>query len=372
MRVLLTSTSYPVDAEDWRGRFIADMAQSLAQTSGINLEIWAPRGALPQGAIHATTESEALWLKHLTEQGGIAQLLRRRGPFALGSVLGLLARLRDVYRRTDADILHINWLQNALPLSACRKPALVTVLGSDFALLKLPGMAPLLRRAFCNRRVILAPNAGWMADQLMRDFGDVAEVRPIPFGIAPRWFDVVRETPKAPPYNWLAVARLTPGKLGTLFDWGADVFGGGEHVLHLFGPRQDASITIPNWVRYHGPTHPAALACEWFPKASGLITLSRHDEGRPQVVLEAMASGLPVIASTLAAHREIIRHGETGMLVDSPEDLRAALNNLSCAPGNLAIGQAARAWVHECIGTWSDSAGRYLAAYRDLLEKEQP
>jgi glycosyltransferase involved in cell wall biosynthesis len=62
---------------------------------------------------------------------------------------------------------------------------------------------------------------------------------------------------------------------------------------------------------------PRALLEEWFPQAAGLITLSQHDEGRPQVLLEAMAARLPVIASNLPAHRDLIRSGETGMLVDS-------------------------------------------------------
>jgi glycosyltransferase involved in cell wall biosynthesis len=371
MRVLLTSTSYPADAQDWRGRFIADMAAALAEKNGVDLEIWAPHGTLPAGAHHATTEAEALWLEQLTHQGGIAQLLRRRGPLALGAALGLLSRLSAVYRRTDADVLHINWLQNALPLGSCRQPALVTVLGSDFALLKLPGMVTLLRRAFRGRRVILAPNAGWMTDKLTRKFGDMAEVRPIPFGIALHWFDVARAIPQSAPYHWLAVTRITPGKLGALFEWGAGVFGE-RHVLHLFGPRQDESIILPDWVRYHGPTHPAALMETWFPQATGLITLSRHDEGRPQVVLEAMAAGLPVVASPLAAHREIIRHGETGMLVDSPQALRTALEQLARPADNHAAGMAARAWASEHIGTWRDCAERYLAAYRDLLGERRP
>lgn len=370
MRVLLTSTSYPSDAQDWRGRFIYDMAGALAKKAEANLEIWAPPGVLPREVSYAATDSEAEWLKQLTQLGGIAQLLRKRGPFALGKAWGLLAHLRDVYRRSPADILHINWLQNALPLAVTRKPALVTVLGSDFALLKLPGMVAMLRRSFRGRRVILAPNAGWMVEKLEQCFGDLAEVRSIPFGIDPAWFDVRRTASQDEPLNWLAVTRLTPGKLGSLFEWGEGVFGNRD-MLHLFGPRQDAGITIPDWVRYHGPTHPAALREEWFPKAAGLITLSRHDEGRPQVMLEAMAAGLPIIASALPAHQEILRHEINGMLVNSPQELQAALDFLADASSNNVMGAAARAWVSGEIGTWDDCAARYVAAYRNLLERPE-
>lgn len=367
MRVLLTSTSYPSDLQDWRGRFISDMVCALANQNGLDLEVWAPPGELPQCARYFATENEAVWLGQMMQHGGIMQLVRKRGPFALHKVWRLLTHLRAAYRRSPADILHINWLQNALPLNACRKPALVTVLGSDLALLKLPGMVTMLRRVFRGRRVILAPNADWMVSKLVHYFGDQVEVRTIPFGIDLAWFNVKRVVDPALPLNWLAVTRLTPGKLGSLFEWGQDVFGD-RHILHLFGPRQDADIVVPDWVRYHGSTHPAALREEWFPKAAGLITLSRHDEGRPQVMLEAMAAGLPVIASMLPAHREIIQNGRTGVLVDRPEELRAALDYLADSSSNDNMGMAARAWVRDEIGTWDDCAARYVAAYRDLLE----
>ena len=43
----MTSTSYPVSAEDWRGRFIANLAAALAQNDAVSLSLWAPPGDLP-------------------------------------------------------------------------------------------------------------------------------------------------------------------------------------------------------------------------------------------------------------------------------------------------------------------------------------
>jgi glycosyltransferase involved in cell wall biosynthesis len=39
------------------------------------------------------------------------------------------------------------------------------------------------------------------------------------------------------------------------------------------------------------------------------------DEGMPNAMMEAMACGLPVIASNIAAHRNLIEHGSNGLLV---------------------------------------------------------
>jgi glycosyltransferase involved in cell wall biosynthesis len=365
LKVLMTSTSYPENAQDWRGRFIANLAAALARREEITLSLWAPPGDLPDNVTAATTPNDARWLRRLSQQGGIAHLLRKRRMFAAVTVIQLLARLGRSYRHQPVDVCHINWLQNALPLWGTRTPALITVLGSDFGLLRVPGMKALVRAVLRQRRAILAPNAEWMRFELERVFGDLAEICPITFGVDDPWFKVTRRPPEQV-RHWLTITRLTRNKIGGLFDWGEGLFGK-DRQLHLFGPMQE-EIELPHWVQYHGPTHPNELLHTWFPQACGLITLSRHDEGRPQVMLEAMAAGLPVIASDLPAHRDIVQHRETGWLAAAPDDLRRGLDWLEEPTHNLEAGEAARTWVRASIGTWDDCADRYAVAYRRLLE----
>ena len=133
------------------------------------------------------------------------------------------------------------------------------------------------------------------------------------------------------------------------------------------GPHQDKKVVIPSWLNYPGSTNPLELKSTWFPRASGLISLSRHDEGRPQVMLEAMAAGLPIIASDMPAHCDIIRNGETGFIVSSPDQLRNALDYLSVPVNNERMGAAARNHVQKHYGTWQDCASRYCAAYNMLM-----
>ena len=368
LKVLMVSTSYPENAQDWRGRFIFNMMNALARRDEIELSLWAPPGELPDNVQDAATPEDTLWLKRLSRQGGIAHILKNRGILAAGTVIRLLARLGWCYRRQPVDVYHINWLQNALPLWGTRPPALITVLGSDFGMLRLPGMTSLIRTVLRQRRAILAPNAEWMRPELERLFGDLAEICPIAFGVDDAWFTVKRR-PQEGDRHWLAITRLTRSKIGDLFDWGAGLFGD-HRQLHLFGPMQE-QIELPAWVQYHGATHPEELLNTWFPQACGLITLSRHDEGMPQVMLEAMAAGLPVIASTLPAHQEIINNGKTGMLVASQQEFQAALDFLDERSSNDALGAAAKAWVSEHIGTWDDCAGRYVASYRNLMESRE-
>ncbi len=362
LHLFMVSTSYPVDARDWQGRFIADMAVAVGARAGTELTLWAPPGTLPEGVESGLLGDDADWLRALSRRGGIASLLRTNRSAGGVAAVGLLRRLWRAYRHHRPDVAHVNWLQNALPLWGTRTPALVTVLGSDFGLLALPGMVRALRRVFRQRRTILAPNANWMSPQLSAWFGNVAEIRPIPFGVDAHWFEVARIP--APP-RWLAVLRLTRAKIGPLFEWGEGLFGP-TRELHLFGPMQE-EMHIPAWLHYHGATHPAELRDIWFPQAAGLLTLSCHDEGRPQVILEAMAAGLPVIASDLPAHRDAIRAGETGCLVATREDFARALEHLDLPEENQRMGQMARDWARTTVGTWDDCAARYATAYADVL-----
>ncbi len=359
--ILMISTSYPANAEDWKGRFIADMAQSIASRQDLALSLWAPPGEHPDNVTDATTAADKIWLWNLLEQGGIASQLRKKNITSLKLATGLLIRLYKAYRRESPELAHVNWLQNAIPLWGTKTPALITVLGSDYGLLNMPGMTSMLRAVFRQRPTILAPNAAWMVPRLEKSFGDLAKVVTVPFGVDRRWFEIDRTD--AEPGCWLAITRITSKKIGDLFTWGEGLFE--NRTLHLFGPMQE-QIDLPSWVVHHGPTHPSELCDTWFPRATGLITLSRHDEGRPQVMLEAMAAGLPIIASDLPAHRDFIQHGETGWLVNNHEELGSALSALDDMEFNQTIGEAARGWIKKTIGDWDDCAARYAALYNEL------
>lgn len=363
IHVLMISTSYPETRQDWPGRFIANMAEALARREDMRLALWAPPGEHSETIELATLPDESKWLRQLLRLGGIAHLLRASPMRGWLAAAGLLRRLRQVYRRYhDVDVIHVNWLQNALPLRGNDRPAVISVLGNDFGLLRLPGMVAVLRAMLRGRRAILAPNADWMSDELTQRFGDLAEIRPIPFGVDNPWFAVERRIAWEGPRRWVAVTRLTRRKIGDLFEWGEGLFDD-QRQLHLFGPMQE-TLTVPDWVHYHGSTHPQVLLEEWFPRATGLVTLSRHDEGRPQVLLEAMAASLPVVASGLPAHRDLIRSGETGALVDSRLEFEAALRDLESPVANQSLGLAAREWIKNTMGTWDDCAARYHAAYQ--------
>lgn len=365
LRVLMASTSYPANRDDWKGRFIYDLCNALGKRADVALYLWAPHGDLPAG-VHTANADDARWLADMLALGGIAHLLRTRPLSGLSFASGILRRLRRAGRVASPQLYHLNWLQLALGVPADRRPLYISVLGTDFKLLGLPGMKTLIRHTFRHRPVMLAPNAGWMVEPLSEAFGTCAEISANPFGVDDAWFEAARRAPTLP--TWLVVSRVTRDKLGDLLAWGEGLFGPSRRLI-LLGPRQE-QFELPSWIDYQGPTNPEALRGRWFPEATGLLTLSRHAEGRPQVMIEAMAAGLPVVASHIPAHDDLLIDGETGHLPGSPVELRDALEASEQAEIGTRIGNHARMWTQENIGTWDDHARRCLGHYRRLLVQE--
>jgi glycosyltransferase involved in cell wall biosynthesis len=96
--------------------------------------------------------------------------------------------------------------------------------------------------------------------------------------------------------------------------------------------------------------------------ASDVLTLPSWSEGYPNVVVEALACGRPVVATDVGGTREIVRE-DNGILVP-PRDvgaLRAAL-----------AGALARRWDHAAIAagmkrTWDDVAAETLSVCESVI-----
>jgi glycosyltransferase involved in cell wall biosynthesis len=86
-------------------------------------------------------------------------------------------------------------------------------------------------------------------------------------------------------------------------------------------------------------------------------------------VLEAMACGTPVVASRLGGLKEVVRHGETGFLVD-PDVAASLRHHLELMLNNprraRELGENARQLAVEQF-TWDACARRCLDAYEHLV-----
>jgi glycosyltransferase involved in cell wall biosynthesis len=102
-----------------------------------------------------------------------------------------------------------------------------------------------------------------------------------------------------------------------------------EDAVHFLGPRRD----IPDLLH-----------------ALDIFVLPSHSEGVSLALLEAMAAGLPVVATAVGGLPEVVTDGVTGLLVSpkDPEALADALARLLSDPAWAAqLGQNARRHVRE-------------------------
>jgi glycosyltransferase involved in cell wall biosynthesis len=106
------------------------------------------------------------------------------------------------------------------------------------------------------------------------------------------------------------------------------VAGDGAVAHQLRHPEASA----PDWLDLRGWLSGQALADEL--RRADALVLPSHAEGFPNVVLEAMASALPVLATSVGAIPEVIENGRSGILfeVRDVQGLAAALDTLRQDP----------------------------------------
>ena len=158
-----------------------------------------------------------------------------------------------------------------------------------------------------------------------------------------------------------------------------DAFGTGA-VLLAIGPqsREDPDGRFLNSLRKLAAKKPGILRLmdqvediERYYQVADLFVLPSTNEGMPNVVLEAMASGLPCVATKVSGTKELVRDGETGYTfeVGDPTSLRQAvfkiLNN-----GKGSFGHRGRKTVEE-KHSLTVLAECYEVLYQNLVKKKR-
>ena len=355
LRGLVITTAYPLKAyprlpvAPWLWRIYREI-----QKRGVEIEVLAAayRGISREAGapfrVHLYRYAPAP-LETLTHEAAMYDILRKRPwkasllPFFL---LGGLAKAMSLSRDHPYHWIHVHWpfpfVLLALPFH--RVPWILTFHGSDWALLARlnPAVRDLFLGLFRKARV-LTVNSGFLRQRLLDTFEKLPpiEVLPMPpaLEIPPpeRW-------PPRDPYRVLFVGRLISLKGGDVllraFQAVLQKIPQAHLVMIGGGPEEEAwralarELRIERAVHFRGNLPPQALADE-YPRAAIVAVPSRtlatgQTETLGVVAIEAQAFGTPVVASRTGGLPEVVRHGETGLLVpeNDPEALAHAILKL--------------------------------------------
>jgi glycogen synthase len=230
-------------------------------------------------------------------------------------------------------------------------------------------IAPFLHIIWRDASAVIANSNGLR--QLAQVFEARFEIPVIPNGVN---LDLYKATDR----EWssprlLSVGRLVHQKgldlaihaLGGLkdLDWEWRIAGDGPEMQPLQSLAQE--LGIDDRVFFLGWQSREQII-ESYKQSNVFLFPSRH-EGMPNAMLEAMASGLPVVATCISGSEELVSDGINGYLTPS-EDIEALQSALKKILGDSALrqqmGNASRRRVEESY-SWESTAGQYAL----LLEK---
>ncbi len=172
-----------------------------------------------------------------------------------------------------------------------------------------------------------------------------------------------------------AVGRLWPQKRYKDLIWAADLLKSARDDVHLLivgdGPQQErlveyrSQIDIADRVHFLGPRHDVLrllphLDCFW---------LGSGYEGQSNALMEAMAAGVPVVATDIAGNRDLVMPEATGYLVpvgNSAEFARKTQQLLNDDGLARAMGEAGRQRMMDRFSI-EQMVDRHAALYRQLV-----
>jgi glycosyltransferase involved in cell wall biosynthesis len=309
---------------------------------------------------------------------------------AASYLIAALPLIRQLMRTHTYDAIHVFFSLPTgalLPLLDLRgTPVVVSLRGSD-----VPGYDP-HNRPLQLAHFLLTPLTRWIwrrADRVVavcESLGRLAlQTCPdLRYNVVPNGVDLSlfhpRTEPRQPgPIRCLAVARLIERKgLGDLIRAMAllergrfqlEIVGGGSDEVLLRGLA--AELGLANEVRFVGPVPRAEVARRY--RAADLFTLPSSAEAFGNVFAEALASGLPIVGSSIGGIPDLVEHGTNGLLVQAGniEGLAGAIRYLGGDPElRQEMAQRNRAKAEANL-EWSQVTRRYLATYEAIQSRRR-
>jgi len=262
---------------------------------------------------------------------GTIPLLGMGGGY-IARTLALLAHLR----KTDPDIVHAQGTEreSGLVASMSGKPSLLTLHGNFREIarsLKAKPFSYLWLNARIERFILPRVDGVICISTYTRNL--IHELNPcnwvLPNAVNQDMFSVINTPVRG---RVVCIAAIDPRKNQIAFMKAADSLAAGDPFFHVhfWGPMiadtpySQEFITeagLRPWVTYHGVSELDGI--RQILSEADVLVLPSIEDNCPVVILEAMASGVPVVASEVGGIPDLVRQGQTGFM--APPENQAGL-----------------------------------------------
>jgi glycosyltransferase involved in cell wall biosynthesis len=398
--VVMVTTSYPRFPGDSVGTFMEPIARSVAARGHVVHIVapWHPLITRPREEhgvqFHFYRYAPLPSLNVFGYAAAMRADVSLRGAAYLVAPLALAQgwrTARKIARRHRATVMHGHWVVPGgvtAALAAPDLPLVVSLHGSDVYVAETFALARAAARRTFRRAGFVTACSTDLARRAIALGADPARIETVPYGVDA---DRFRPDPavRAARREQLGVGGDVPlcaaaGRLVRkkgfeyLIDAAASTPGvvlaiAGEGTLHDELRERARAADVLERVRWLGNQTQDRVG-ELFAAADMICVPSVRDDsgnvdGLPNVVLEALASGTPVITTAAGGIGAVAEHGRTAMVVPERDAaaIAAAMVRIVADPdASRRLGTAARDFVSQQFG-WERTAGRLEAAYDRAL-----
>ena len=407
MKITVLTSSYPRFNGDGVGQFVKSLSVEIARL-GHDVEVVAPydREVQPMNSDGVHVNRFRYILPEKLHIMGHAKALKgdtRLRTLALIIIPFFLIRsfttLLTTCLKQKSDIIHVHWVipngvAGALVSAILKIPLVITLHGSDVFLANSNPLFGFVARLVFKKADLITSCSPEMRKTAIK-LGASKNCILMPWGV-----DKVKFSPqkKSDTYRaeagWLpdqniiiALGRLVQKKgFHVLIDAMPDVLADHPNTSFVIAGQGPLSGEFLSRARELGVENNLVLqgVIPWtqmpqlIANADVFILPSIRDssgnvDGLPTVLLEAMSSGISVIASDIAGVSLVLDHGETGILIppgDGKSLSRNIITLLNDSKYRIALGKAARKAVEREF-QWSQIANRFSDLFNDLLWQAQ-
>lgn len=383
-RLLALSTSYPLRSGSSSGVFVQRLYAHFPESWCIEVicpddDNEADVSVAPGDKIYLRPVRYGFkrWQKIAQRSGGIVSGLRS-APWRIMLVPVLLISLcwNCILRSRKTDAIHANWaicgLLAGLAGILTKRPVITTLRGDDAMRAEHSMLDRWILTGAIHASQAITCVSKAMAEQLQKQYPlRAADIHVCLNGVDARFLDVTRSTAPAGRLRVAAIGSLIRRKgFDILIDAVARMHHRDSISVRIAGDGPELNslrvqaqrLGVQDAIKFEGQLAPVQIPA--LLADSDVLVMSSRSEGRPNVVLEALASGIPVISSDLPGVKGLLEHGVNGWEIpgEDPSSLAAALDEAVASPDKrLKFGEAARVGIVRTGYTWHAAGERYAA-----------